>query len=36
LSDGLEITAVKPIKKLSLDDYDLGQDVLDLFKNSAK
>lgn len=36
LSDWLEITAVKPIKKLSLDDYDLGQDVLDLFKNSAK
>ena len=36
LSDGLEITAVKPIKKLSLDDYDLDQDVLDLFKNSAK
>ena len=36
LSDGLEITAVKPIKKLSLDDYDLEQDVLDLFKNSAK
>jgi len=36
LSDGLEITAVKPIKKLSLDDYDLWQDVLDLFKNSAK
>ena len=36
LSDGLEITAVKPIKKLSLDDYNLEQDVLDLFKNSAK
>ena len=36
LSDGLEITAVKPIKKLSLDDYNLDQDVLDLFKNSAK
>jgi len=36
LSDGLEITAVKPIKKLSLDDYNLWQDVLDLFKNSAK
>ena len=36
LSDGLEITAVKPTKKLSLDDYDLWQDVLDLFKNSAK
>lgn len=36
LSDWLEITAVKPIKKLSLDDYELSQDVLDLFKNSAK
>lgn len=36
LSDGLEITAVKPIKKLSLDDYNLSEDVLNLFKNSAK
>lgn len=36
LSDGLEITVVKPIKKLDLDDYELDQEVLDWFKNSAK
>jgi len=36
LSDWLEITAVKPIKKLSLDDYELDKEVLERFKNSAK
>ncbi|OQB40823.1 MAG: hypothetical protein BWY04_01194 [candidate division CPR1 bacterium ADurb.Bin160] len=36
LSDGLEITVVKPIKKLSLDDYKIEQEVLDWFKTSAK
>lgn len=36
LSDGLEITAVKPIKKLSIEDYNLEKDVLDLFKNTSK
>ncbi len=36
LSDGLEITVVKPIKKLSLGDYNLDEDVLDLFRNKAK
>lgn len=36
LSDWLEITVVKPIKKLSLQDYNLSDDVLDLFKNKAK
>jgi ATPase len=36
LSDGLEITVVKPIKKLSLDDYNLDKEVLDWFKDSAK
>jgi len=36
LSDGLEITAVKPIKKLTLEDYDLDKEVLDLFENKAK
>ncbi|MCK9467270.1 MAG: Flp pilus assembly complex ATPase component TadA [Candidatus Absconditabacterales bacterium] len=36
LSDGLEITVVKPIKKLSLDDYKIEQEVLDWFKKSAK
>lgn len=36
LSDGLEITVVKPIKKLSLDDYNLDPEVLNWFKDSAK
>ncbi len=36
LSDGLEITIVKPIKKLSLDDYNLDPEVLNWFKDSAK
>lgn len=36
LSDGLEMTVVKPIKKLSLDDYDLDDKVIDLFKNKSK
>ncbi len=36
LSDGIEITVVKPVKKLSLDDYDLDDKIIDLFKNSAK
>lgn len=36
LSDGLEITVVKPIKKLSLEDYNLDKNIIDLFKNKAK
>jgi ATPase len=36
LSDGLEVTVVKPIKKLSLDDYELDKEVLERFKGSAK
>jgi len=36
LSDGLEITVVKPIKKLTIEDYDLDPETLDLFKNTSK
>ena len=36
LSDGLEITVVKPIKKLNLADYNLEEEILDRFKWSAK
>jgi len=36
LSDGIEITAVKPVKKLSLEDYQLDEKVIDLFKNKAQ
>lgn len=36
LSDGLEMTVVKPIKRLTITDYNLDPAVLDLFKNKAK
>ena len=36
LSDGVEITAVKPVKKLSLPDYNLDEKVIDLFQNKAQ
>ncbi len=36
LSDGLEMTIVKPIRKLSIEDYQLEQEVFDLLRNQAK
>jgi len=36
LSDGLEMTIVKPIKKLVMDDYKLEKDVFELLRNQAK
>lgn len=36
LSDGLEMTIVKPIKKLVMDDYNLDKEVFDLLRNQAK
>lgn len=36
LSDGLEMTVVKPVKRLTITDYDLQPEVLDLLKNKAK
>jgi len=36
LSDWLEMTIAKPIKRLTIQDYKLQDDVLDLFKNSSK
>lgn len=36
LSDGLEMTIVKPIKKLVMDDYKLDPEVFDLLRNKAK
>ena len=36
LSDGLEMTVVKPIKRLSMSDYNLEPQVLELLKNRAK
>lgn len=36
LSDGLEMTVVKPVKRLTISDYNLDENTLDLFKNAAK
>ncbi len=36
LSNGLEMTVVKPIKKLEIEDYNLEPEILDLLKNKAK
>ncbi len=36
LSDGLEMTIVKPIKMLTMDDYKLDKDVFELLRNEAK
>jgi len=36
LSDGLEMTIVKPIKKLMMEDYKLEKDVFELLRNEAK
>lgn len=36
ISDGLEITAIRPIKKLSLDDYHLAKEILERIKNKAR
>lgn len=36
LSDWIEITVVKPVKKLSIKDYDLDEKVIEIFKNRSK
>ncbi len=36
LSDGLEMTIVKPVKRLTITDYDLAPEVMDLLQNKAK
>jgi ATPase len=36
LSDGLEMTVVKPTTRLTITDYNLQPEVLDLLKNKAK
>ncbi len=36
LSDGLEMTVVKPIVKLKIEDYNLNEESFDLLKNKAK
>ncbi len=36
LSDGLELTIVKPVKLLTIEDYDLDEKVMNLLKEDAK
>ena len=36
VSDGWEITAVKPIKKLNIDDYNLPEQIRDRIENKAQ
>ena len=36
VSDGIEITAVKPIKKLSLNQYKLPKEIFERIKNKAR
>jgi ATPase len=36
VSDGLEITAVRPITKLSLEDYQLGESLMKRFRERAE
>jgi len=36
LSDGMEMTIVKPIKRLSIEEYNLDAETFDLLKNKAK
>lgn len=35
-SDGFEITAIKPVNKLDLDDYDVSDKLLERLSNDAK
>jgi len=36
VSNGLEITAIKPIKKLTLSDYEIEESILDRVKTQAR
>lgn len=36
LSDGIEITVVKPVKKLSIEDYNLEPKIIELLKDKAQ
>lgn len=36
LSDGIEITVVRPIKKLSMKDYNLDETIIDLLKSKSR
>lgn len=36
VSDGIEITAVRPLKRLTFKDYKLNKDIVDLIENKAQ
>ena len=36
LSDGLELTAVKPVKKMSIEEYNLHPELFELLRNKSK
>lgn len=36
LSDGMEMTVVKPVKKMSMEEYQLDPELFDLLRNKAK
>ena len=36
LADGLELTAVKPVKTMHIEDYQLDAETFDLLRNKAK
>jgi ATPase len=36
LSDGLEITVVKPVKKLSLEDYEISEELMTILRNKSQ
>lgn len=36
LSDWLEVTAVRPVKKTTIEDYNLSEETFDLLRNRAK
>lgn len=36
LSDGMEMTVVKPVKKMSMEEYQLDSELFDLLRNKAK
>lgn len=36
LSDGLEMTVARPVKRLSIEDYELEERVVDLLLRQSK
>lgn len=36
LSDGMEMTVVKPVKKMSMEEYQLDPELFDSLRNKAK